>query len=127
MSHPDYINIGTPETKMIEECSEVIQSLCKVQRFGWFSTHPKTPDITNMDEVESELKDIEGAILTLREHMKREIKRKNIKSDTCPLCLEKGKIYPVAATAMPVPDSYFCEKCAIEWNTLDHPHYVEGG
>ena len=49
MSNSEYENIGSPLTKVIEECSEVIQIACKIDRFGWFSFHPddplKTPNI----------------------------------------------------------------------------------
>lgn len=35
MSQQDYKDIGSPLTKVIEECSEVIQIACKIDRFGW--------------------------------------------------------------------------------------------
>ena len=70
MAHPDYINIGSPEIKTIEECSELIKALCKSIRFGWNSTHPDTPEKDNLQLVEEEIQDVERAIKTLREHMK---------------------------------------------------------
>ena len=58
MSDPKYKNIGSPVTKLIEECSELIQSLCKADRFGWFNHHPDRPDATNISEVRAEMDDV---------------------------------------------------------------------
>ncbi len=77
MSHPDYVNIGTPMTKVIEECSELIQSLCKVDRFGWFNHHPETK-VVNIDQVESEMNDVVEAIEKLEVQI-RQIKHDHFK------------------------------------------------
>ncbi len=83
MSDPKYINIGTPETKVIEECSEVItecskliKSVCKAQRFGWFNHHPNCPDITNYDAVKAEMEDVVEAFERLEVNL-REFKQKH--------------------------------------------------
>lgn len=43
--------------KVIEECSEVIQAVCKVKRFGWFNYHPDRPESNNLDELRQEMDD----------------------------------------------------------------------
>jgi hypothetical protein len=71
MSHHKYKNIGSPLTKVVEECSEVIQIACKIDRFGWFNSHPndslKTP---NMDLLKREMDDVIEAFERLEKHMK---------------------------------------------------------
>jgi hypothetical protein len=63
MSHPDYIDIGTPPTKMIEECSELIQALCKADRFGWSKE--------NIGRIDAEIDDVLYAIDTLKNYLKK--------------------------------------------------------
>jgi hypothetical protein len=48
--------------KVIEGCSELIQALCKVKRFGWFSRHPDSCHTTNMDNVQYEAQDVMEAL-----------------------------------------------------------------
>ena len=57
MSDLKYIKIGDPETKAIEECSEVIKAICKGQRFGWLNFHPDRPDRTNAIKAIEEMTD----------------------------------------------------------------------
>jgi hypothetical protein len=56
-----YSQYGTPIIKLIEECSEVIQALCKAERFGLDHEHPKEHK-TNRKLIVSEIKDLEIAI-----------------------------------------------------------------
>ena len=70
MSDPKYKDIGTPETKVIEECSELIQALCKAGRFGWFNYHPDRPSSTNMDAVLREMDDVLEAMNRLDIHLR---------------------------------------------------------
>lgn len=42
---------------LIEECSEVTQAICKVQRFGIDDIHPKT-QVRNRDELTQEIADM---------------------------------------------------------------------
>ena len=71
MSHPEWASIGTPETRTIEECSELIQALCKAQRFGWFNFHPDFPDRTNLSDVMGEMDDVVEAIEKLEVHLRQ--------------------------------------------------------
>jgi NTP pyrophosphatase (non-canonical NTP hydrolase) len=57
----NFINIGQPEDKLIEECSELIQAIIKAKRFGLFNINPLT-NISNIDRIKSELADVEYAI-----------------------------------------------------------------
>ena len=52
-----YVNIGTPEDQLIEECAELIQAIMKARRFGYFNTHPDT-GTTNLDLIKREMDDV---------------------------------------------------------------------
>jgi len=65
MSDPKYKHVGSPVTKLIEECSELIQSLCKADRFGWFNYHPDRPHSNNLKEVRREMDDVVEACAEL--------------------------------------------------------------
>ena len=69
MSDPKFIHTGTPSTRAIEECSELIQAICKAERFGWHNTHPTTGE-TNFDAVRREMDDVVESIERLQEHMR---------------------------------------------------------
>mgnify|MGYP003676640576 CR=1 FL=1 len=55
--------------KAIEECSEIIQILCKIKRFGIDDYHPVTR-ITNRDSLRAELDDLAEAMIAVREEEK---------------------------------------------------------
>ncbi len=55
-------NMTPQTTKLIEECSEVIHALCKVERFGEFNTHPDRPDVSNLEHVLEEIEDLREAL-----------------------------------------------------------------
>ena len=59
MAHPDFEYIGSPITKLIEECGELIQVLCKADRFGLYNNHPDRPGKTNLDEIKKEMADVQ--------------------------------------------------------------------
>jgi len=65
MSHPKYKHIGSAVTRTIEECSELIQVLCKVERFGWDNIHPETK-ISNITRVRAEIEDVLNCIFELQ-------------------------------------------------------------
>jgi hypothetical protein len=72
MNHPQFLKYGTPITKVIEECSELIQILCKVERFGWFSFNPLVPNSENNFELtKKEMDDVVEAIERLQEEMRQ--------------------------------------------------------
>jgi len=75
MSNPKYI--GSPTTKLIEECSELIHILCKAERFGWDNYHPDDEaHTTNRFLVLSEIKDVEKRIKELKKQIfSTEVKR----------------------------------------------------
>ena len=42
MSEETYKAIGSIEDRVVEECAEFIQAICKAQRFGILNFHPET-------------------------------------------------------------------------------------
>lgn len=81
MSHPKFRHIGSPMTRLIEECAELQQALCKADRFGWFNYHPDRPDRTNMDDVKSEMDDVVEAMERMQECM-RQLKHEHFSGAT---------------------------------------------
>jgi len=49
-------------TRLVEECSEVIKIVCKIDRFGPFDHNPKE-GMTNIDALRAEIGDICGALV----------------------------------------------------------------
>jgi NTP pyrophosphatase (non-canonical NTP hydrolase) len=48
-------------SRLMEECAEVIQEGCKIQRFGWDSAHP-TSGKGNIQAILEEIADLKHAI-----------------------------------------------------------------
>ncbi|NLL97561.1 MAG: hypothetical protein GX227_10685 [Clostridiaceae bacterium] len=70
MSDPKYENVGDITTRVMEECAEVIQIVCKVQRFGWNNYHPKDKDKTpNWKLVLKEIDDLEKRISQIKKYI----------------------------------------------------------
>lgn len=88
MSHLQYQDIGSPVMRVIEECSELTQALCKADRFGWFNFHPERSNETNLDDVRREMDDVLEAMNKLDIHL-RELKFARHK-DTPAMATERG-------------------------------------
>lgn len=71
-----YKNIGDPITHLIEECSELIHILCKVQRFGWGKYRPDDNSKThNSALVLREMTDVEDRIREVKNIITKKITR----------------------------------------------------
>ncbi len=58
-----------------EECSEVLQEICKLRRFGPNNSHPREPEKgTNRERLLNECAQLEAAILRLRQELTQEVK-----------------------------------------------------
>lgn len=66
-----YKNIGSVFTRTMEECSELIHILCKVQRFGIDNFHPyhKT---TNRETLKLEISDVKRTIKELEDYLEKQ-------------------------------------------------------
>ena len=70
MSDSRYADIGSPETKAIEECAELIYILCKADRFGWNCYHPADPtQKKNWKLALDEIQDVRSALNVLEHHL----------------------------------------------------------
>ncbi len=65
MSDLKYNNVGTPQIKVIEECSELIKIICKGDRFGLDNYYPDRTS-TNREEILNEIEDVMDACLELK-------------------------------------------------------------
>jgi len=73
MSDPKYVNVGHPLTRVMEECAEVIQAGCKVQRFGWQGYNPYDPKkTTNINKLVGEMEDVTKAMADLMKYFEEE-------------------------------------------------------
>ena len=61
MSDTKYQAIGSIEDRVVEECSEVIQAICKAQRFGILNFHPETKR-QNVYQIADEIQDLERVL-----------------------------------------------------------------
>jgi hypothetical protein len=69
-----YKNIGTPDVRFIEECSEVIQAISKVLRFGLFNCHPKDKEKrTNAMQLLDEISDLEKTMHEFKIFLSNEV------------------------------------------------------
>ena len=70
MSDIRYEKIGSPITKMIEECAESIHILCKAERFGLDNFHPDDENRTkNRVLIVREIFDVKRAMRNLEDFL----------------------------------------------------------
>jgi len=69
MADPNYVNIGSNTIKLIEECGELIQAVCKGDRFGWQNKYPDKDSPTNLEILEYEFEDLIRAFNNLKEEI----------------------------------------------------------
>lgn len=67
-------------THLTEESSEVIKEVCKILRFGFDSSHPSEPDITNRTRLEYEIADFYACVELLIEQGLIDRESLNVKS-----------------------------------------------
>ena len=59
----EYVTIGSPAIKVVEECSEVIHIICKAEQFGLDSWHPKDAlKVPNRELIRMEIADLKLAL-----------------------------------------------------------------
>jgi len=68
MSDHKYEHIGSRAMHLLEECGELIQSVSKGERFGWFNRYPKGGP-TNFEEFVREYGDVQKRYKELVEHI----------------------------------------------------------
>ena len=64
-----YVNIGTPEDQLIEECAELIQAIMKARRFGYFN-HPPQIHINRFNNLELIRQEMDDVIQRLTNYEK---------------------------------------------------------
>lgn len=91
MSDPKYKHIGSPLTRVVEECGEVLQTIAKVDRFGPSDCHPNRK-VNNLDELRAEWRDLNEAYVEYINYVlndsKKEV-RKELKEKLAELAHEQ--------------------------------------
>ena len=63
MSDPKYKDVGESIIRLAEECAEVIQMVCKIERFGLLNYHPDDPKQTpNLKLLLAEIADVKEVL-----------------------------------------------------------------
>jgi hypothetical protein len=66
--NPLYSFVGTPEVRLTEELAEVIQVVCKAQRWGWSGVNPED----GKDKKQRVLEELHDVIIAWNEIATRE-------------------------------------------------------
>ena len=69
MSNTKFLKIGSIEYRTIEECSELIQEICKAKRFGYDASHPNDLGRMNAQRVYDEIQDVRQCINELEKQL----------------------------------------------------------
>jgi len=76
MLDKNYREIGTPYNKLIEELGEVIQALCKAERFGLFTIRHDSE--TNWYKIQREMDDVGDRWKEFKEYvLNKKLERNN--------------------------------------------------
>jgi hypothetical protein len=79
--HEEFSKYGTPAIKLVEECSELIQVVCKGERFGYDDKNPLIENAPpNRHRIADEISDVENALETFKKwlnELPKDIRRKD--------------------------------------------------
>jgi NTP pyrophosphatase (non-canonical NTP hydrolase) len=79
--HEQFVKYGTPATKLVEECAELIQAICKGERFGYDDRNPLIENApTCRERVVEEIADVENALSNFKSwlnELSEDIKRRD--------------------------------------------------
>lgn len=73
MTDPKYRLVGAVEDRVMEECSELIQAICKARRFGLENYHPRDSEkVSNRQLILNEIDDVRRVTLELLESLEND-------------------------------------------------------
>ncbi len=69
--NPRLKHYGSPQIRLMEECSELIKAICKAERFGYMPTEYEGVKYNNLDDIKKEMADVNDAIEALAVHFRK--------------------------------------------------------